>query len=198
VTPLPLPPTTPRAVHPWASTTAASTACSTSRCVRRVGEFASHSRAQCADKCGVFVRADAVRRVLEPRRMPRAAVTPAAMTTNARTALAVPTAHNVKAAAPVSKPTQSASATCSTTDAQPPLVVGMSVRLKARAERAVVRFIGTAKFETGVQVCVVARCIMCNHGMTGEWVGIELPRATGRNDGSVNGVRYFQCEAHHG
>ena len=32
----------------------------------------------------------------------------------------------------------------------------------------------------------------------GEWAGIELDAAIGRNDGSVNGKRYFQCEANFG
>lgn len=32
----------------------------------------------------------------------------------------------------------------------------------------------------------------------GEWAGIELDAAIGRNDGSVNGKRYFQCDANFG
>jgi len=32
----------------------------------------------------------------------------------------------------------------------------------------------------------------------GEWVGVELDAAVGKNDGSVNGVRYFTCEPLHG
>ena len=32
----------------------------------------------------------------------------------------------------------------------------------------------------------------------GEWAGIELDASIGRNDGSVNGKRYFQCEANFG
>ena len=32
----------------------------------------------------------------------------------------------------------------------------------------------------------------------GEWAGIELDAGIGRNDGSVNGKRYFQCEANFG
>ena len=33
---------------------------------------------------------------------------------------------------------------------------------------------------------------------SGEWAGIELDAAIGRNDGSVNGKRYFQCETNFG
>jgi hypothetical protein len=33
---------------------------------------------------------------------------------------------------------------------------------------------------------------------TGEWVGVELDDDSGKNDGSVNGVRYFECEMGHG
>lgn len=32
----------------------------------------------------------------------------------------------------------------------------------------------------------------------GEWAGIELLQAVGRNDGSVRGVRYFSCPPRHG
>jgi len=32
----------------------------------------------------------------------------------------------------------------------------------------------------------------------GEWVGVELDDAVGKNDGSVNGVRYFSCKPLHG
>lgn len=32
----------------------------------------------------------------------------------------------------------------------------------------------------------------------GTWYGIELDRPAGKNDGSVNGHRYFTCKAKHG
>lgn len=45
---------------------------------------------------------------------------------------------------------------------------------------ATIRFIG----ETGFQV--------------GEWIGVELEDDSGKNDGSVRGERYFDCEPGHG
>ena len=43
-----------------------------------------------------------------------------------------------------------------------------------------VRFIGRAEFSKGV------------------WTGVELDEATGKNDGAVKGLRYFQCPENHG
>lgn len=42
--------------------------------------------------------------------------------------------------------------------------------------RAVIRFVGDAHFAPG------------------SWVGIELEEPTGKNDGSVQGERYFECD----
>lgn len=44
----------------------------------------------------------------------------------------------------------------------------------------IVRFLGPTQFAEGV------------------WVGVELDQAVGKNDGSVNGVRYFKCAAARG
>lgn len=35
-------------------------------------------------------------------------------------------------------------------------------------------------------------------GTTGQWVGVELDKPVGRNDGHAKGVRYFQCKHPHG
>jgi dynactin 1 len=39
----------------------------------------------------------------------------------------------------------------------------------------------------------VVRYIGPLHIAAGEWLGLELPDETGKNDGSVKGQRYFQC-----
>ena len=44
----------------------------------------------------------------------------------------------------------------------------------------IVRFVGTVSFTSGY------------------WIGVELDDAIGSNDGSINGVRYFDCRAKHG
>ncbi|KAK3675058.1 hypothetical protein LTR78_004992 [Recurvomyces mirabilis] len=36
------------------------------------------------------------------------------------------------------------------------------------------------------------------HFQTGDWIGVELDEPSGKNDGSVKGERYFDCEANHG
>lgn len=46
--------------------------------------------------------------------------------------------------------------------------------------QATVRFVGTTHFAAG------------------DWVGIELDNATGKNDGAVQGERYFDCEPGYG
>lgn len=38
------------------------------------------------------------------------------------------------------------------------------------------------------------RFIGLTHFANGEWIGVELTDATGKNDGEVQGERYFQCE----
>ena len=45
---------------------------------------------------------------------------------------------------------------------------------------AAVRFVGTTQFATG------------------DWVGVELEDASGKNDGAVQGQRYFNCAPAHG
>ncbi|OQS03941.1 glycoside hydrolase [Thraustotheca clavata] len=47
-------------------------------------------------------------------------------------------------------------------------------------KQGVVRFMGTTEFAQG------------------DWVGVELDAPEGKNDGEINGVRYFQCEPNYG
>lgn len=59
------------------------------------------------------------------------------------------------------------------------LGVGQTIELND-GRKAVVRFLGSTAFAPG------------------EWVGVELDEGTGKNDGSVKGDRYFECEPNHG
>jgi hypothetical protein len=54
--------------------------------------------------------------------------------------------------------------------------VGQRVSIKGRAEHAVIKYVGGVKFAE-----------------EGEWLGLQLKQATGKNDGSVKGERYFDC-----
>lgn len=36
------------------------------------------------------------------------------------------------------------------------------------------------------------------HFATGDWLGVELENASGKNDGAVQGQRYFDCQPSHG
>ena len=51
---------------------------------------------------------------------------------------------------------------------------------RSKAKTGIVRFLGDTQFAVG------------------QWVGIELDEAAGHNDGSVDGMRYFQCRPNHG
>lgn len=55
-----------------------------------------------------------------------------------------------------------------------PLELGQTV-LSKDGRQGVIRYIGNAAFATGA------------------WLGLELPDDKGKNDGSVNGERYFEC-----
>lgn len=51
---------------------------------------------------------------------------------------------------------------------------------KGYSKPGVVQFIGTVHFASGI------------------WIGVELDNPEGKNDGSVNGTRYFKCRSRHG
>lgn len=54
--------------------------------------------------------------------------------------------------------------------------VGQTVEINADGRQAIVRFVGETHFAQG------------------EWIGLELDDGTGKNDGSVQGQSYFECE----
>jgi CAP-Gly domain len=56
-----------------------------------------------------------------------------------------------------------------------PLELGQTV-LSKDGRQGVIRYIGNAAFATGA------------------WLGLELPDDKGKNDGSINGERYFECQ----
>ncbi|XP_034015340.1 CAP-Gly domain-containing linker protein 4-like [Thalassophryne amazonica] len=60
------------------------------------------------------------------------------------------------------------------------LHVGMQVLLNSANEMAFIRYLGTADFAPGL------------------WLGLELRRPIGKNDGSVGGRRYFTCHPGYG
>ena len=62
------------------------------------------------------------------------------------------------------------------------VLVGSAVTVKTSSgeKTAVIRFMGMTSFASG------------------EWVGVELDTAEGKNSGCVNGLQYFHCKPNHG
>ncbi|RKO98114.1 hypothetical protein CAUPRSCDRAFT_2054, partial [Caulochytrium protostelioides] len=54
------------------------------------------------------------------------------------------------------------------------------VRIRARGSEGTVRYVGETEFAPGI------------------WVGLDLDEASGKNDGSVQGFRYFDARPSHG
>lgn len=61
-----------------------------------------------------------------------------------------------------------------------PLAVGEKVWVEPVKDVGVIRFLGATQFQTG------------------DWVGIEMEKPLGRNNGCVAGVQYFDCKEQHG
>ncbi|XP_046864760.1 CAP-Gly domain-containing linker protein 3-like [Xenia sp. Carnegie-2017] len=54
------------------------------------------------------------------------------------------------------------------------------VMLNDNRRRGITRYVGETQFSSGL------------------WIGVELDTSMGKNDGSVNGIRYFCCKPNHG
>jgi tubulin-folding cofactor B len=63
--------------------------------------------------------------------------------------------------------------------------VGMRCEVQPGARRGVVQFVGEAQTDV-------------KNIAPGYWVGVQFDEPLGMNDGSVNGVRYFECPDRHG
>uniref|UniRef100_A0A3B4VHP2 Dynactin subunit 1 n=1 Tax=Seriola dumerili TaxID=41447 RepID=A0A3B4VHP2_SERDU len=61
-----------------------------------------------------------------------------------------------------------------------PLQIGSVVEVTGKGQRGTVAYIGATLFASG------------------KWVGVILDEAKGKNDGTVQGKRYFTCEENHG
>lgn len=60
------------------------------------------------------------------------------------------------------------------------VTLGESVQIRPYNTTGVISFVGQTHFQGGT------------------WIGVELDTPTGKNDGSVQGIQYFQCKAKHG
>ena len=60
------------------------------------------------------------------------------------------------------------------------LKVGCRVLVKDKSLEGTVKFIGTTLFAPG------------------KWIGVELDDAKGKNNGTIQGKSYFQCNDNHG
>ncbi|XP_037945299.1 kinesin-like protein KIF13B isoform X2 [Teleopsis dalmanni] len=60
------------------------------------------------------------------------------------------------------------------------VVVGESVLIRPYNTSGIISYIGTTHFQAGT------------------WIGVELDAPTGKNDGTVQGIQYFQCKPKHG
>lgn len=80
------------------------------------------------------------------------------------------------------------------------LTVGVNVFINNSI--GVVRYIGPVDFAgpgIWLGMSLMNTFIICLYKMINcELLGVELRSPTGKNDGSVNGIRYFQCKPNHG
>ncbi|XP_010781228.1 dynactin subunit 1-like isoform X2 [Notothenia coriiceps] len=67
-----------------------------------------------------------------------------------------------------------------TVESSRPPKIGSTVEVTGKGQRGTVAYIGATLFASG------------------KWVGVILDEAKGKNDGTVQGKRYFTCEENHG
>ncbi|XP_063039650.1 dynactin subunit 1 [Engraulis encrasicolus] len=79
-----------------------------------------------------------------------------------------------------SRTTSSGSSRMSSDGGGRPVKVGSLVEVIGKGQRGTVAYIGTTLFASG------------------KWVGVILDEAKGKNDGTVQGKRYFTCQENHG
>ncbi len=68
-------------------------------------------------------------------------------------------------------------------EANPSLYVGKEITLNDKSQ-GIIRYIGKVQGRTGPK--------------KGIWYGIELKTPTGKNNGTVNGHKYFECKKKYG
>lgn len=110
-------------------------------------------------------------------------VTPAVSALPSTTPVTSPAAVSIDTLAVATSPRPSPSPLSLTPDIteDTPSHLTLSQRvLVANSVQGIIRYIGNTEFANGL------------------WVGIELDEARGKNDGSVNGRRYFTCPPKHG
>uniref|UniRef100_A0A8C3RGJ3 Dynactin subunit 1 n=1 Tax=Cyanoderma ruficeps TaxID=181631 RepID=A0A8C3RGJ3_9PASS len=99
--------------------------------------------------------------------------------TNHRDIPALPPSHLPEAASPLF-PQASSTPRMSSDGGSKPLKVGSRVEVIGKGHRGTVAYVGATLFATG------------------KWVGVILDEAKGKNDGTVQGRKYFTCEENHG
>lgn len=83
-------------------------------------------------------------------------------------------------ASPPPQSTSSGSSRMSSDGGGRPVKIGSLVEVIGKGQRGTVAYIGNTLFASG------------------KWVGVILDEAKGKNDGTVQGKRYFTCEENHG
>ena len=71
-------------------------------------------------------------------------------------------------------------------------------------EIGVIRYIGPTRFKDSIIQVFIIKLEYSNidtsliRTQKGVWIGIEFKKSIGKNDGSIQGTRYFNCRPNHG